>query len=227
MTAVPNQSPPSVPPPGLRRRLIVVGDPDTKDRTGELARSLPPEHAIIASYAFAALAPKQVELITDLDAIASALVACMSESADLWVPWPAEDLCSPMKLAQLTTVAGALGVGIRLGQPIDMMDVGRGPKDLMAMVATVLAAGAADSLIHEAIDVIARPRTAAPPAADPSYLCRVRDVVQLLARRGMSPSAIAKAMRDLGVQAFWIEKRWTRTEVQHLLPGGAYADFTA
>lgn len=103
--------------PQADRPVILLGDRDTEQRIGML-REKAAEHAVlvIETHTFDVGEPSQCDDLSDVEAVMTAVVRALTVRADIWAPFPREDLGRDEHIRRLSLVLQRHGLNLRLGQ---------------------------------------------------------------------------------------------------------------
>lgn len=97
--------------------VILLGDHDTGQRI-EMLHQKAAEHGvtIVEKYTFDMGEPFHCNDLSEVDAVVRALVRALDIRADIWAPFPREDLCRDEHIRRLSLVLQRHGLNLRLSQ---------------------------------------------------------------------------------------------------------------
>lgn len=129
----------------IRHAVIVLGDNDTVGR-GDLAEKAAEQGAVIAeTYAFEPGEARYRDELAEVDAVRDALGRAIATGADVWVPFPIDDLGREEHLRRVSLVLQRHGLNMLMGGELEpcTTDGGFSPMDF-ALRAEVQAVDALD-----------------------------------------------------------------------------------
>ena len=96
--------------------VLVLGDRDTLDRGDMLAEKAAEQGAvIIQTYAFDPGEAAAQDDLTEIDAVVAALSRAIATNADIWLPFPLQDLCREQHFRRLSLALQRHGLNLLMG----------------------------------------------------------------------------------------------------------------
>jgi hypothetical protein len=111
--------------------VIVLGDTETGRRADSFADEAAAHGALITGvHTFDPGEARGCGSLTDVDAVMSALSRALTTSADIWVPFPVEDLGREQHVGRLSLVLQRHGLNLRLGRHLQPCPASEGVSEV-------------------------------------------------------------------------------------------------